>query len=178
MSEDVAKSLDFSDGSAAASSANLDSLIDEASLGQTMNGTYDAKEMDYESSDEEDTSSTSKLSSFFKGLTGQKVLKESDLEQVIQKMKEHLVNKNVASEIASILCDAVQKSLIGKKTSSFTSLYQQVKNELEVSLKRILTPKTSTDLLHDIHVTNQTHKRPYSIVFVGVNGVMTIRFPS
>lgn len=45
-----------------------------------------------------------------------------------------------------------------------------VKQSMETALKRILTPKTSVDLLRDI-AQAQAEKRPYTIVFIGVNGV-------
>jgi signal recognition particle GTPase len=40
---------------------------------------------------------------------------------------------------------------------------------MEISLKRILTPKTSVDLLRDI-AQAQSDSRPYTICFIGVNG--------
>jgi signal recognition particle GTPase len=41
---------------------------------------------------------------------------------------------------------------------------------MEGALLRILTPKCSVDILHDIHQAKE-QGRPYVIVFVGVNGV-------
>jgi signal recognition particle receptor subunit alpha len=49
-------------------------------------------------------------------------------------------------------------------------LSSTVKSNLEDALRRILTPKTSTDLLHDISAA-KAQGRPYTITFVGVNGV-------
>lgn len=45
-----------------------------------------------------------------------------------------------------------------------------MKQAMEASLKRILTPKTSVDLLRDIEQA-RAESRPYTICFVGVNGV-------
>lgn len=45
-----------------------------------------------------------------------------------------------------------------------------VRNSMEAALKRILTPKTSLDILRDIEQA-KLDKRPYSICFIGVNGV-------
>lgn len=54
----------------------------------------------------------------------------------------------------------------------------EVKKALEQSLTRILTPKTSTDILLDINrkksslsILSSSGPEPYSVVFVGVNGV-------
>jgi signal recognition particle receptor subunit alpha len=41
---------------------------------------------------------------------------------------------------------------------------------MESALKRILTPKTSLDILRDIEQA-KSEKRPYVITFIGVNGV-------
>lgn len=70
-----------------------------------------------------DSSISGKISSFFKGLTGQKVLERSDLEEPLSKMRDILIGKNVAIEIAEKLCDSVLESLIGKTVSSFTGIY-------------------------------------------------------
>ena len=45
-----------------------------------------------------------------------------------------------------------------------------VKKALEEALERILTPKKSTDILRQVKAAKD-EGRPYSIVFVGVNGV-------
>lgn len=41
---------------------------------------------------------------------------------------------------------------------------------MEEALVRILTPKRSIDILRDVHATKEQRK-PYVVVFVGVNGV-------
>lgn len=41
---------------------------------------------------------------------------------------------------------------------------------MEEALLRILTPKRSIDILRDVHQAREAGK-PYTIVFVGVNGV-------
>jgi len=66
------------------------------------------------------TASTGLLS-FFKSMTGQKELTAENLEPVMNKMKEHLINKNVAADIAQHLCDSVAKGLIGQTLGSFKS---------------------------------------------------------
>jgi len=46
-----------------------------------------------------------------------------------------------------------------------------VKESLESALTRILTPKTNVDIVSNIRRVKSGENRPYSIVFVGVNGV-------
>lgn len=45
-----------------------------------------------------------------------------------------------------------------------------VRDSMEAALKRILTPKTSLDILRDIEQA-KAQNRPYTISFIGVNGV-------
>eukprot|EP00160_Parvularia_atlantis_P017421 Unigene5984_Nuclearia_a/m.18331 Unigene5984_Nuclearia_a/g.18331 ORF Unigene5984_Nuclearia_a/g.18331 Unigene5984_Nuclearia_a/m.18331 type:complete len:639 (-) Unigene5984_Nuclearia_a:25-1941(-) len=116
------------------------------------------------------SSSNASIFGFFKGLVGQKVLERADLEPALTAMKEHLINKNVAKDISDSLCASVRESLIGQKVSSFKGLNALVKESMEPALQRILTPKKSTDLLRDI-LAAKAERRPFSIVFCGVNGV-------
>lgn len=41
---------------------------------------------------------------------------------------------------------------------------------MEEALVRILTPRRSIDILRDVHAAKE-QKKPYVVVFVGVNGV-------
>lgn len=50
----------------------------------------------------------------FRGLVGGKTLSEADLEPVLEKLKDHLIGKNVAAEIAGKLCQSVGRKLEGK----------------------------------------------------------------
>jgi signal recognition particle receptor subunit alpha len=59
--------------------------------------------------------------SFFKNMTGQKEMTAESLEPIMSKMKEHLINKNVAADIAQHLCDSVAKGLVGQSLGSFKS---------------------------------------------------------
>lgn len=52
--------------------------------------------------------------SMFKGLVGSKALTKDDMVPVLEKMKDHLIAKNVASDIASKLCESVAAKLEGK----------------------------------------------------------------
>ncbi|KAJ7771734.1 signal recognition particle binding protein [Mycena metata] len=185
-------SLDFSADSAGATGAShdLQALVDEASLGtRTRDGMYEVK--DWEFSRDEDsaianalkpadakaTPTLGALGSLFSRLTGSKVLTEQDLKPVLDGMKQHLMKKNVAMEIADKVCEGVGESLVGKKVGGFQTTNAAVRLALSTSLTRILTPKTSTDLLLSIRtklsspLTSTQQRMPYSITFVGVNGV-------
>ncbi|KXS11660.1 SRP54-domain-containing protein [Gonapodya prolifera JEL478] len=114
---------------------------------------------------------SSGISSFFRNLaSGGRTLTDADLQPVMAKVKEHLITKNVAADIAQNLCDSVSTALVGQKIGSFQRIATVVNDQIEVALRRILTPKTSTDLLRDIFAA-RAERRPYTIVFCGVNGV-------
>lgn len=67
----------------------------------------------------------------FRGLVGGKTLSETDLEPVLEKLKDHLIGKNVAAEIAGKLCQSVGKKLEGKVCAFVTSfIYSRMKNFL------------------------------------------------
>ncbi|KAH7889911.1 SRP54-type protein [Phlebopus sp. FC_14] len=192
-------SLDFSldkpeSGANGHLSPDLQSLVDEASLGtRTKEGLYEVKDWDFGQKEAEtndviaqalksDTAKQSAgslgtLGSLFARLTGSKVLTEEDLKPVLEGMKQHLMKKNVAKEIADKVCEGVGESLVGKKVGGFQTTSNAVRMALSSSLTRILTPKTSTDLLLSIRtklsspLPSSQQRIPYSITFVGVNGV-------
>ncbi|KAF8136090.1 SRP54-type protein [Boletus edulis] len=188
-------SLDKSDsGANVRPTFDLQSLVDETSLGtRTKDGLYEVKDWDFGPENDETNdviaralgsdapkqsgSSLGSLGSLFARLTGSKILTENDLKPVLEGMKEHLMKKNVAKEIADKVCEGVGESLVGKKVGGFQTTNNAVRTALSTSLTRILTPKTSTDLLLSIRtkltspLPSSQQRIPYSIVFVGVNGV-------
>ncbi|KAF8582072.1 signal recognition particle binding protein [Ramaria rubella] len=206
ITENDMAALDFSadePGAVEASDIDLEALIDEASLGTKKDGIYEVKDWDFstnrkrveeeddlisralnsssivngKTSQEDKPSST--LGSIFARLTGTKVLTEQDLKPVLNAMQDHLMKKNVAKDISEQVCEGVGESLRGKKISGFRGIKTEVQAALSTTLTRILTPKSSTDLLLSIRSklssanasTSSAGRTPYSITFVGVNGV-------
>lgn len=111
------------------------------------------------------------LGSLFSGLSG-KVLSADDLKPILAQFKQHLEEKNVASEVAQNLCSSVSETLIGKKLGTFENVTKTVKASLEQALTRILTPSRNIDILRDIQSFQRKNPgEPYSIVFMGANGV-------
>ncbi|CAI0448979.1 unnamed protein product [Linum tenue] len=110
------------------------------------------------------------FSSMFQSIAGKANLEKSDLEPALKALKDRLMTKNVAEEIAEKLCESVAASLEGKKLASFTRISSTVQAAMEDALVRILTPKRSIDILRDVHAAKEQRK-PYVVVFVGVNGV-------
>ncbi|KAJ7871436.1 signal recognition particle, alpha subunit, N-terminal-domain-containing protein [Mycena olivaceomarginata] len=190
-------SLDFSadtpsaGGGGGGMSHDLQALVDEASLGtRTRDGMYEVKDWEFSKDDDSAIASALKpsdankdkaapvsslgaLGSLFSRLTGSKVLTEQDLKPVLEGMKQHLMKKNVAMDIADKVCEGVGESLVGKKVGGNQ---RSGSTGPSTSLTRILTPKTSTDLLLSIRtklsspLASTQQRMPYSIAFVGVNG--------
>ncbi|KAH6818522.1 signal recognition particle receptor alpha subunit family protein [Perilla frutescens var. frutescens] len=130
-------------------------------------------------SEEEDAAKDNKVdakkkggwfSSMFQSIAGKANLEKSDLEPALKALKDRLMTKNVAEEIAEKLCESVAASLEGKKLASFTRVSSTVQAAMEDALIRILTPRRSIDILRDVHAAKEQGK-PYVVVFVGVNGV-------
>ncbi|CAH1110672.1 unnamed protein product [Psylliodes chrysocephalus] len=133
---------------------------------------------DYEDDEEEQeiapqpnkTSSKGGMFSIFKGLVGSKNLTKNDMTPILEKMKDHLIGKNVAADISERLCDSVATKLEGKVLGTFDSVASTVKNTLTESLVQILSPKRRVDILRDC-IEAQKQGRPYIMTFCGVNGV-------
>lgn len=124
---------------------DLTALVDQTSLGtRTQDGLYEVKDWEFANKSEEDdvisqalkssaaakaaqpaasSASLGTLGSLFARLTGSKVLTESDLKPVLEGMKQHLMKKNVAKEIADKVCEGVGESLVGKKVGGFQSQF-------------------------------------------------------
>ncbi|MCJ1401645.1 hypothetical protein MMC11_004862 [Xylographa trunciseda] len=124
-------------------------------------------------------SSLGAISGLFRNIVGGKVLTKADLDKPMRGIEEQLLNKNVAREAAVRLCEGVERELMGVKTGSFESVEATIRSSMESSLRKMLTPTTSLDLLRAItSITSPAalnplapSRRPYVISIVGVNGV-------
>lgn len=121
-------------------SHDLQALVDESSLGtRTRDGLYEVKDWEFSKETNGDASnvianalkpldknngssgSLGTLSYLFARLTGSKTLSEADLKPVLEGMKQHLMKKNVAKEIADKVCEGVGETLVGKTVGGFQS---------------------------------------------------------
>ncbi|KAL0973311.1 hypothetical protein UPYG_G00201790 [Umbra pygmaea] len=186
------KELDYSESNGNGAHAAGDQGLDiQANQGMQLNSMKgDLLAVDYESSEDDEevemekerrvVADTSKKSpkkggfggmfGMLKGLVGSKSLSQEDMEPVLDKMRDHLIAKNVAAEISSQLCDSVAKKLEGKVMGTFTTVASTVKGALQESLVQILQPKRRVDILRDVLEARSQH-RPFVITFCGVNGV-------
>ena len=107
-------------------------------------------------------------------LTTNTTLTEESVGGIMEDLRTLLIAKNVAAEIAAEITASVQKQLVGKQVDRFTRTKTLVKEALVAAVERILTPRTSTDVLAGVlrrKADSSTKKKPYVIVFVGINGV-------
>merc|ERR1711976_1062298 len=129
----------------------------------------------YEESFNDDESASSSKSgggmfSMFTNLVGNKAITREDLEPVLAKLRDNLIAKNVAAEVANDLTESVMVTLEGSVMGTFQSLLRTVKDALNQSLFKLLTPKRRIDVLRDV-MDAKENRRPYVITFCGVNGV-------
>ncbi|KAG6770165.1 hypothetical protein POTOM_025837 [Populus tomentosa] len=168
--------LDFTDHVEENGNENIEVVA--ADQGESMMDKEEIVSSDSEDEEDEEFSKDSKpdatkkgwFSSMFQSIAGKANLEKADLEPALKALKDRLMTKNVAEEIAEKLCESVAASLEGKKLSSFTRISSTVQAAMEEALVRILTPRRSIDILRDVHAAKEQRK-PYVIVFVGVNGV-------
>jgi len=135
------------------------------------------EDVEYDDDDEEEmlrSSSGGKsgggMFSIFSNLVGNKALTREDLEPVLAKLRDNLIAKNVASEVAASLIESVMVKLEGSVMGTFQSIARTVKDALTQSLMKLLTPKRRIDILRDV-LEARENKKPYVITFCGVNGV-------
>ncbi|XP_031621726.1 signal recognition particle receptor subunit alpha homolog [Contarinia nasturtii] len=108
--------------------------------------------------------------SMFSKFVGAKNLTREDMVTVLDKLRDHLISKNVANYIANELCDSVAVKLEGKVLGTFDTIASTVRNALTEALVQILSPKRRIDILRDC-LEAKKNQRPYVITFCGVNGV-------
>lgn len=168
-------SLDFSTDKPGDNDTNI--TPDTQLVGQ-MTGAIRDLEVESEESSSEDEVQQSQASpkksagmfSILKGLVGSKALTEEAMRPVLDKLRDHLIAKNVAADIANKLCDSVANKLEGKVLGTFDSVAKTIKATLTESLVQILSPKRRVDILRDCMHAKQ-EGRPYVMAFCGVNGV-------
>jgi signal recognition particle receptor subunit alpha len=144
-------------------------VIKDLEVESSSEDDYDEDEVEVQQTNEK-PSSKGGMFSIFKGLVGSKNLTASDMQPALDKMKDHLIAKNVAADISLKLCESVAQKLEGRILGTFESVASTVKSTLTESLVQILSPKRRVDILRDC-MEAQRLGRPYVMTFCGVNGV-------
>lgn len=186
VDEESNEALDFSSNKPSkAKSQENEAEIDMSSYGkENTQGNFLVSSLDDDvlddDSDDSDAqpASTSRLSfGFLSNIMGGKTLTPEELTKTLEATRTHLIEKNVAPEVADGLCETVKTTLRGSKTKNWTSIQATVQTAMADALRRVLTPSTSEDLLFEIRKKERANKSalanysPYVISVVGVNGV-------
>lgn len=106
-----------------------------------------------------------RFSSYFSNLLHHPLTGE-ELAPFLEDCRKQLIDRNVAVSVADDIVDAVNGLMVGKEVSSMSSIQNMVREVFREVLTNILTPTKEINLLYDIE-----RKKPYVIVFCGVNGV-------
>ncbi|TGZ74071.1 hypothetical protein CRM22_001144 [Opisthorchis felineus] len=114
------------------------------------------------------------VSSLLKGLRlpggNGRILTREDIAPSLEQLRDRLVAKNVAVEIAQRVCDSVAERLVGTPLGAFERIYTRVRTSLEEVCTRVLSSGRRVDVLRDA-LDARSQGKPYTIVFCGVNGV-------
>lgn len=153
---------------------------------------------DIKKKDDDSKTGSGGVFNIFKGLVSGKSLTIDDILPALDKLKDHLIAKNVATDVSQKLCDSVATKLEGKVRTldgksiesnseheltlhiffiselqvlgTFQTVNSTVKAALEESLLALLQPKRQVDVLREA-LEAKRQGRPYIITFCGVNGV-------
>jgi signal recognition particle receptor subunit alpha len=96
------------------------------------------------------------MTSLWQNLRLNKALTKEDLKQPIERMQQLLVEKNVATCIASKLCSTVERELLGKKLNTLHRVQTAVRQGLEKAIHGVLEPSLHVDLLREVLTKKET----------------------
>ncbi|EFN56873.1 hypothetical protein CHLNCDRAFT_21935 [Chlorella variabilis] len=162
--------LDFTEGEPGEAQEVAADLNQRSLIDVEEEVTYDELEEEEEAAAAGAPKKGGLLSSFVRTIGVNVALTRTDIEPALATLKKKLMERNVAEEIADKVTESVATSLEGRKLASFTRVSTAVQQAVEEALTRILTPKRSIDVLREVKAV-QAKGQPYTIVFVGVNGV-------
>ncbi|MEJ2780676.1 signal recognition particle-docking protein FtsY [Stygiolobus sp. CP850M] len=97
-----------------------------------------------------------------------KTIKEDDIAELIEEFRYQLLEADVSYEVSEKILEDLKNSLVGKKVSRSEEIEKIITDSLKKSIEEILTKNRGFDLVKEI---KSKGKKPYVIVFFGVNGV-------
>lgn len=97
-----------------------------------------------------------------------KTIKEKDIIDILEELRYQLLEADVSYEVTEKILDDLKNNLVGKKVERSEDLEKLVLESIKKSIEEILTKNQKIDLIEEIKRKN---KKPYVIVFFGVNGV-------
>ena len=98
-----------------------------------------------------------------------KTLSEEKLENSLSELNLLLISNDVAVETADEICSIISDSLNNTQIGLLASKKKFLFEVLKKAISEILTPEKQIDLIKEIQ-DKKNLKKPYVIVFLGVNG--------
>ncbi|MEM4096720.1 MAG: signal recognition particle-docking protein FtsY [Metallosphaera sp.] len=102
------------------------------------------------------------------GFIRYKEIKEEDVSDLIDELRFELLEDDVSLEVTEKILEDLKRNLVGKKVSRKENLEQLIHESLKKSLKDILKKNY---IEKDVVETIKTSKKPFVVMFFGVNGV-------
>jgi fused signal recognition particle receptor len=96
-------------------------------------------------------------------------LKAEKLRPILDEFRLNLIENDVAVPVAYYITEELEKRLDGIEVKRLGDRKELVKDTLHEVLIEILTTKETVNLLEDVEQKRQA-KKPYTILFVGING--------
>lgn len=105
-----------------------------------------------------------------KSITGNLVLTEREIIPIVDRLKEMLMEKNVAEEVARKMLETVTSELVNSTTKSFTSVEATVREAVRQAVSRVLSSGKQIDIVKEA-LRAKEKGLLFKVVFIGVNGV-------
>ena len=125
--------------------------------------------------------SSPSLSSLMSSLSAPRRLVHDDIVRLVDDLRLHLTEANIADEVAREITASVSESLLGTEVGGGEAgVYAAVNRALHDTLTRVLTPRAPPDLVRGAREKIESfeakhvpigERAPYVVVFCGVNGV-------
>jgi len=96
-------------------------------------------------------------------------LTEKDLEPLVWDLQMQLIGNDVSVQVAEKVCEELKRRLMGQEASRFGGKSDLVKNALKESLEAVMQTSKAVDLVKAVAEAKR-QGRPYSVMFVGING--------
>jgi signal recognition particle receptor subunit alpha len=167
--EDIRSDFTHADKMVGQSIGNIKDIEieEESSSEEESDEEYEERDSNSNSTQPKKSSRGGGMLSMFKGLVGSKSITANDMQPALDKLKDHLITKNVATDISQKLCASVAAKLEGKVLGTFDTIAATVKTTLNDSLVQILSPKRRIDILRDCLEAKKS-QRPYVMTFVSM----------
>jgi len=93
-----------------------------------------------------------------------------EIDEIAENLKLELIESDVSYKTAEEIISQVKGSLVSQRISRREAKREHVEEALRAIVRKILDGAERVNLLEDVRRAKDTLKRPYVILFVGING--------